>query len=192
VVHRPGVWAVGAGHATPGAIVTARRPLRCEAWMCRSGPGEAAPIWPLSSWTSNRWCPWLSVVAELLHEAAETHHQVSGSPTGPMTTGRPGTRTGSSRSRNYRSCSAPRSFVASSPTCWSAWTRSTPSAARTSAGRTTTLASWSATSVQAAACPHAGHLRSLSCPRPTQRSSDGPAPAGWDVARAGPDNWSVW
>ena len=37
---------------------------------------EAAPIWPLSSWTSNCWCPWLSVVGELLHQAAETHHQV--------------------------------------------------------------------------------------------------------------------
>jgi hypothetical protein len=52
-------------------------------------------------------------IGELLHEAAETHHQVFRIPTGRMTTGHPGTRSGSSRSPSCRSCSAPRWSVAS-------------------------------------------------------------------------------
>jgi len=88
-------------------------------------------------------------VGALLHEAAETHHQVFRITDGPMTTGRPGTRSGSSPSPSCRSCSAPSWSAASWPTCWCAWTRSTPSAARLSAGRTSTPASWCATSVQA-------------------------------------------
>ena len=52
-------------------------------------------------------------IAELLHEAAETYHQVFRITDGLMTTGRPGTRSGSSHSPSCRTCSAPRWSAAS-------------------------------------------------------------------------------
>jgi hypothetical protein len=52
-------------------------------------------------------------VSDLLHEAAETHHRVFRITEGPMTTGRPGMRSGWSPCRSCQSCSAARSLVAS-------------------------------------------------------------------------------
>jgi hypothetical protein len=55
----------------------------------------------------------LQQISGLLHEAGETHRQVSGSSMEPTMTGHPGMRSGSSTYRSYRTCSASRLSAAS-------------------------------------------------------------------------------
>jgi hypothetical protein len=80
-------------------------------------------------------------VSALLHEAAETHHQVFRITDGADDDWASWYADWLVTLSELPELLGAKSSAASSPTCWSAWTRSTPSAARLNAGRTTTLAS---------------------------------------------------